>query len=156
MRVKTLHSINQTLHNWVWTFSQQRWGGGGAIKVHMHFCTQTHTCIQKQQSSSSPLCRYLPLCRLTSSFRCFRRWPHFTTGKKGSPWQQYNFVGCNMWWHHADIIQQHGSEILADACPRPRQNLKCPRTKKTRKSKRQQWYQPSETIFNTCTIWLIH
>ena len=149
MWVRTLHSINQTLHNWLWTVSSERWWGGGwgvwGQKCLKSTHAQTHTDTQRQRHSSSLLCRSLPLCRLTHSFRCFRPWPHFTTGKKkkekkrGSPWQQLlQLVGCNAC---DDIIQTSSNNmdqryLLMRIPSAVNQNLMCPQTKKEKKRRR--------------------
>lgn len=66
MWVKTPQSINQTLHNWLWTVSWERWGGvecRNVTKVHMRFCTQTHryTHVCKDKDTQAVYCAALRL-----------------------------------------------------------------------------------------------
>lgn len=116
-----LCGTKQKLDNWVPEFSANEKKVVECTvtaKVHTH----AQYTIRSQRCLSCVLCCSFPLCRLTHSFCCSRRWPRFTTGKKermkerkGSPWQQLlQFVGTNMC---DDIIQHHWSEVPADAYP---------------------------------------
>lgn len=141
MWVKTLHSINQTLYNWLTTVSKEMWIGGGfecryVSEVHMPFCTQTrihrYTKTNTLKQSTVPLFAFMQVDTLISLLQALTAF-HYWEKKKKSPWQQLlQFVGCNAC---DDIIRTSSNNTdqryLLMRIPTPvNQNLMCPQTKR--------------------------
>ena len=77
----------------------------------LHTITHTYTKTKTPKHSTVPLFAFMQVDTLVSLLQALTAFHYWK--KKVSPWQQLlPFVGCNMC---NDIIQQHGSEVPADA-----------------------------------------